>query len=105
MKRVVIESPYSGDIRVNLEYAREAMAHSLHKNEAPIASHLLYTQQGILDDSIPGERAIGMTAGFLWNELADLVAVYEDLGISRGMWDGIMFARDRNIPVDFRRIR
>lgn len=42
MIRVVLESPYSGDIKGNTKYARMALRDSLARGEAPIASHLLY---------------------------------------------------------------
>ena len=56
MKRVILESPYSGDINRNIQYARMCVRDSLMRGEAPIASHLLYTQEEILNDNIPEER-------------------------------------------------
>jgi len=44
MTRVIIESPYAGDIEVNLKYAKLCILDSLKRGEAPLASHLLYTQ-------------------------------------------------------------
>jgi len=70
MKRVILESPYAGDtaedVERNLTYAREALRDSLLRGEAPIASHLLYTQKGVLDDRIREERALGIAAGLAW---------------------------------------
>jgi len=83
MKLVIIESPYAGDILRNKAYAQAALRHSLSLGEAPIASHLLYTQ--ILNDSIEKERAEGIEAGLSWMRVANLVAFYLDLGMSRGM--------------------
>ena len=71
MKRVIIESPYAGNIKRNLEYARACVKDSLLRGEAPIASHLLYTQEGILNDSISEERRLGIDAGLAWMEVAD----------------------------------
>lgn len=104
MKLVVIESPYAGDVEANLAYARACMADSLKRGEAPLASHLLYTQPGILDDNNPSERSLGITAGFAWGDKADLVAVYTDRGISGGMMQGIEVAAIRGVPVEFRSI-
>jgi hypothetical protein len=59
MKLVVVESPYAGDVTRNLEYARAAMADCLARGEAPFASHALYTQIGVLDDTKPEERKLG----------------------------------------------
>lgn len=104
MIRVVVESPFAGDIQKNIEYARKCMADCLKRGEAPFASHLLYTQDGILDDDIPHERELGIEAGFLWGELAEKVVVYQDLGISAGMQLGIDRATARDIPVEYRSI-
>lgn len=85
MKLVIIESPYAGDIEANILYARAAMKDSVHRNEAPIASHLLYTQPGILDDLIPEERRLGIQAGLEWRRVAELQVFYTDNGWSTGM--------------------
>lgn len=47
MRIVVLESPYAGDIERNTNYARDCMRDSILRGEAPIASHLIYTQAGI----------------------------------------------------------
>jgi hypothetical protein len=93
MLRVIIESPYRGDLARNIAYARTAVRHSLDLGEAPFAAHLLYTQPGILDDDLPRERAIGLQAGYEWYHDADLVAFYVDLGWSIGMHKAIKIAR------------
>lgn len=84
---VIIESPYAGDIERNTRYLRACMADSLHRGEAPIASHGPYTQPGVLDDNDPEQRALGIRAGFLWRErVPDVVtAFYLDFGWSPGM--------------------
>ena len=53
MTLVVIESPYAGDVERNLTYVRRAMRWCLDKGLDPFASHLLYTQDGVLDDDDP----------------------------------------------------
>lgn len=89
MKRVVVESPYAGDsamaVARNIRYARRALQDSLMRGEAPFASHLLYTQDGVLDDGVPVERRLGLAAGEAWRAAAELSAFYVDLGWSRGM--------------------
>lgn len=82
---VVIESPYAGEVERNLAYARAAMRDSILRGEAPIASHLLYTQRGILDDNDPIERATGIEAGLVWSRHAEKAVFYIDLGWSGGM--------------------
>ena len=85
MRRVIIESPYAGDIELNTRYLRAAMADSLARGEAPYASHGLYTQPGVLRDDVPEERKKGIEAGYAWAEVADAIAFYIDLGMSDGM--------------------
>lgn len=97
---VVIESPLSGDFITNTVYARMAIYDSVTRGEAPLASHLLYTQ--VLDDTDPGHRRLGMEAGFAWNRHADKIAVYTGLGISGGMQAGIDRATAAGIPIEYR---
>lgn len=85
MRLVVIESPYAGDIARNLRYAKAAMRDCLCRGEAPLASHLLYTQEGILSDAVPAQREQGIAAGMAWADHADSIAFYVDLGWSTGM--------------------
>ena len=63
MLRVILESPFAGDIERNIKYARLCVRDSLLRGESPIASHLLYTQEGILNDEIESERMHGINAG------------------------------------------
>lgn len=91
MRRVIVESPYAGEVERNVAYARAAVADCVRRGEAPIASHLLFTQPGILDDAKPEERQRGIDAGHAWLSVADAVVFYVDLGWSGGM----KAARDR----------
>mgnify|MGYP002141352428 CR=1 FL=1 len=102
MRLVIIESPYAGDIEKNVEYARACVRDSLSRGEAPIASHLLYTQPGILKDEIPSERQWGIDAGLAWRTVAEASVVYTDLGISRGMEYGIAAAEAAGLAVEYR---
>jgi len=64
---VVLESPFGGPtidaVLENVNYAKRCVKDCLKRGEAPIASHLLFTRRGILDDTIPEERALGIEAG------------------------------------------
>lgn len=104
MRLVIIESPYAGDVEANVEYARKCVRDSLLRGEAPIASHLLYTQPGILNDDIPEERQHGIDAGLAWRVRAQASVVYTDRGISRGMEYGIAAAKEAGLPIEFRKI-
>lgn len=102
MRRVILESPYAGDNARNLKYAHECIADCLARDEAPFASHVLYTTA--LDDNDPAERSIGINAGQCWMSRADAVVVYEDHGVSSGMQMGIEKAKAMGVPVERRRI-
>lgn len=103
MKRVILESPYAGDIERNTRYARACVKDCLIRDEAPIASHLLYTQPGILDDSVPHERGLGILAGLAWSAVAEHIVFYTDLGMSSGMQEALNFynrnGRTRSITL------
>jgi hypothetical protein len=104
-KRVVIESPLAGDFKSNKIYAKKCMKDSLSRGEAPYASHLLFDQFGILDDTKQEEREQGIIAGFAWGEMAELVAVYTDFGISDGMKRGIERAEKSGIAIEYRTLQ
>ena len=100
---VIVESPYAGDIAENEAYARRCMADCFRRGEFPFASHLLYTQPGVLRDEVPGERALGISAGLEWARVARArTVVYCDRGISAGMVEGIKRALAENRPVEMR---
>jgi hypothetical protein len=102
VKLVILESPFAGDVAENIKYARAAVRDSLLRGEAPIASHLLYTQDGILNDSVPQERQHGIDAGLAWRVVSSGTVVYTDRGISKGMEYGIAAAKAAGLSVEFR---
>ena len=102
IRRVIIESPYAGDVERNLRYLRACMRDSLLRGEAPFASHALYTQPGVLDDGDPAEREHGIRAGFEWRAAAELTVFYGDLGWSRGMRAGLAHAQEIGCPLEYR---
>lgn len=105
---VVLESPFSAPtpegIQENIAYARRCIRDALDRGEAPIASHLLFTQDGILDDTVPEERAMGMLAGWTWTRYAQRIVVYVDRGVSKGMEKGIEVAQGYGIPIFYRKL-
>ncbi len=105
MRLVIVESPYAGDVEENVEYARAAIRDALSRGEAPIASHLLYTQPGVLDDLVPSERQWGIDAGLAWGKVADATVVYTDRGMSRGMEYGVAAAQRDGRPIEYRTIK
>ena len=84
---VYIASPWQAATpearRMHAAYAQACVADSLARGEAPLAPHLHYA--AILDDSDPVQRAQGMAAGAAWMPVADVLALYTDLGESEGM--------------------
>ena len=105
MRRVYLESPYAGDVPANVAYARECVADCLRRGESAYASHLFFTQPGILDDTIPEQRALGIQAGLAWAEVADATVVYMDRGVSPGMQFGIDAAEKAGRPIERRWLR
>lgn len=104
MRLVILESPYAGDIEKHVEYARLCVRDCLLRGEAPLASHLLYTQPGVLRDEVLAERALGIKAGLAWLRVAEAVVVYVDHGISAGMRQGIECAEGFGRLVEIRRL-
>lgn len=105
-RRVIVETPYKADteedIAENERFARACMRDCLQRGESPFASHLLYTQEGILRDDVPEEHALGIEAGLAWGCCADATVVYMNRGISLGMSLGIDHANAACRPVEYR---
>lgn len=104
MKRVIVESPFAGDVERNIAYARLCLRDCLLKGEAPIASHLLYTQPNVLDDKVPDERNLGIAAGLMWGCVAETTIVYTDYGMSNGMRLGVQRAESEGRPIEYRKL-
>lgn len=69
-------------LRQNLIYARLCLLNALMRGEAPLASHLLYTQVWSEREDL---RESGIMAGMEIHHRVDLIALYVDIGISSGM--------------------
>lgn len=102
MRLVVLESPFAGRIDANIAFAKEAVRDCLHRGESPIASHLLFTQPGILRDDVPGERRLGIDAGWAWYRVASAAIFYLNHGMSGGMAGALAVAEALSVPVEFR---
>ncbi len=101
MKRVIILSPYAGDVNRNVTYAMRCVRHSLNTgDEVPLAPHLLYPQ--LLDDSDPQDRELGISCGLSWMLVCDVAAFYIDHGYSLGMQRERRFAESNRIIIDER---
>ncbi len=100
--KVFIVSPYSGDVEANVVYGKECVAHSIKHGETPFAGHLFYTQ--VLNDDDPEQRHRGMEMGREWMVGCEVVAVYVDRGMSRGMVADVEYAIDKEMTLSFRRL-
>lgn len=83
MRRVIVESPFAGDIKLHLEYVRLACKDCVQRGEVPFASHMFFPQ--FLDDNVPEQRKLGIEMGYDFWDKAELVVFYTDYGISPGM--------------------
>jgi len=101
-RRVIIESPFRGDTIRNLRYLRACLHDSLMRGEAPFASHALYTQPGVLDDTIEAERVRGIAAGYSWGIVSDLFVFYIDLGWSLGMQEAYELCSRNHYRLEIR---
>ena len=106
MPLVLMESPYGADdpetLAANIAYAKAAFRDMVNRGEIPFASHLKYTQDGLLDDDDPAQRTLGIAAGLAEGMLTKKTAVYIDRGFSGGMLMGIKESLKVERPVELR---
>ena len=102
MIRTIVESPYRGEVARNKAYLDRCLLDSLNRGESPIASHKIWPS--ILDDENLEQRERGIEAGLAWVQVADLMVVYTDHGISSGMENSMSRARLHKIPIELREI-
>jgi len=104
---VDVETPYSpgekGMLEQNLLFARACVGDCFMRGEVPFASHLFFTQPGILDDDVPEERERGILAGKDLIEALPGVTtvVYTKLGVSSGMRYGIQRAKEAGRKTEY----
>ena len=103
MIRAIVETPYAAaegrTVEQHARYLRLVLRFCLQHGMAPFASHGFYTLDGLLDDGIPWQRKLGMEAGFAWSEVAQVIVVGMDCGISPGMAAGIARHEAAGIPI------
>lgn len=105
-KAVLVVTPFMAEdpakaAKMN-RYALRATKDSLGKNEAPLASHLFYSE--VLNVRNPIERDIGLQSQLTWLKAADIVAVYLDFGITPAMQVAINAAVLKNKRIEYRTI-
>ena len=105
MKRVIVESPYAGNIQLNEIYGEFCLHDCLvNHNESPYASHLLYTRKYVLRDEVPTDRKLGIEAGFEWRNVSELTVFYTDLGMTKGMVLGIEDCSKKDRKYEVRKL-
>ncbi len=99
MKKVYICSPLGGNVKENLEQVKRYTKYALMCGTAPVVPHF-YAE--CLDDSIPKEREIGMTAGLSLLWFCDELWLFGD-EVTEGMTAELHFCKNLNVKI--RKIR
>ncbi len=97
MRRVVLESPYKGDVAENHAYAGLATLALAGKGLAAYASHLHLTS--FLDDRVPFQRDLGIELGLVLAEAMDGAVFALDRGWSGGMDGAWNRHRSNDLPT------
>ncbi len=93
MKKVYICAPLGGDIQGNLEKAKRYTEYALKCGTAPVVPHFYAL---CLNDDIPSERKIGLSAGMSLLWFCDELWIFGD-EITEGMRREIDFCKNLNI--------
>jgi hypothetical protein len=103
---VAIETPWAGlDAGEKAKkYLRNCIRDSLARNEIPWASHAMLAWTDALYETDEEQRLEGINVNKRMILRVDLVAVYSDHGISKGMQQAITWARMNGKRVESRRI-
>lgn len=96
MKLIYVASPYAGDVKKNIEFAKKACRHVMNEGHAFFAPHLLYPQ--FLNDKNPAERQAGLNMGLAILTRCDELWCYGGR-ISPGMLLEIQEASRIGIPI------
>lgn len=96
----VVESPFAGDTERNRAYALRACTDCLDRHEVPYASHCFFPQ--FLNEDVPEEREMGITAGYAMWWHAAKIAFYVDLGWSPGMQRALCRAKTKFFAIEYR---
>lgn len=102
---VIVESPFKSNEESSEEehmaYLERCLLDCVNKGETPYASHKMLTK--CLDDSIPEQRALGISAGLAMARIlarhGGVPTFYLDYGWSIGMREAKRFYEAHNIPI------
>ncbi len=105
---VVVESPYSGHVALNVHYALHCMRHSLERGEAPVLTHLLYTRVPTGDHVPDGaanrviDRELGLVCARQLRKACGIMVLYLDEGFSPGMKRAEKEALHDDVTIHYR---
>lgn len=95
-KRVIVESPLSGDFLTNRRYATWCCRYLHESGYSPLASHLV--APWFMDDRDAEDRSAGIDMPWFW--LPDVSHhFFTDFGMSSGMLGALRRCRERGIPT------
>lgn len=97
MKKVYICSPLGGNVKENIEQAKQYAKYALMCGMAPVVPHFYAL---CLDDNKPDERAIGMAAGMALLWFCDELWVFGDM-MTEGMQHEVDFCMNLNIKIRY----
>lgn len=94
-KLCYICSPYRGNTKRNIEYAKELTGIVLDCGYTPVTPHLYLTQ--VLDEKDPEQRKLGMAAGAELLRHCSYIFIGSKYGLSEGMMNEIQIALEEGI--------
>lgn len=99
LKPVVYESPFASTdfdtFARNIAYARLLIREgATGYNEAGIASHVIWTQPGILRDTVESERNLGIACGIVFANMAKQGIIGHIYGIDLGWSKGMLRSKE-----------
>ena len=93
LRRVIVETPYSGWSWPHVSYAQACMDHCITRGEAPMIGYLLYP---------PRYGPPGVDAALAWESVCEALVVYLDLGMWHNMRQAILRALAGTRPIELR---
>ena len=98
MKKIYVCSKLRGNIKQNIEKAKEYCRFVISKGHIPYAPHIYFTQ--FLDDTKEVDRKTGMEEGIWWLTLCKEIWVFGK-EISEGMQKEIDFAKKNSMVIKY----
>ncbi len=96
MKLIYVASPYDGDMKKNVEFAKAGCDFVMKQGHGFFAPHLTYTK--VLDDSDPRQRKLALEMALTMLTRCDELWVFGE-NITQAMSIEMDFAKQKDIPV------